>query len=112
MALASNPLLTLSAVATVAIAAGRAVTQSGAIAPAAGRSLGVSRTSAAIGDRFPVDVDGTSIGEAGAAVALEAELEVDAQGRYITKASGKTVARALSAATAAGQMMEILLIAN
>jgi len=112
MAQGSNPLLTISVIATTALTQARAVTGVGALPAAAGRCLGVARTSGAIGDRVPVDVDGTSIAEAGAAIAVDAALELDATGRFITKASGVTVARALSAATAAGQMIEVLLIAN
>lgn len=112
MAQGSTPLLTLSVVATAALTQARAVTGLGAVPAAAARCLGVARTNGAIGDRVTVDVDGTTIAEAGAAVAVDAALELDSSGRFITKASGVTVGRALSAASASGQMIEVLLIAN
>lgn len=112
MAIGSVPLLTIPVKATAVLTAGRAVTGLGAIPAAGGRTLGVARVNAAVGDVTPVDVDGTTAGEAGAAIAIDQALEVDAQGRFIPKASGVTVGRALSAATAAGQMVEVLLIAN
>jgi hypothetical protein len=112
MALGSLPLLTLSVVATTALTQARAVTGLGALPAAGARCLGVARTNAAIGERIPVDVDGTAIVEAGAAIAVDAALELDAAGRAITKASGVTIGRALSSASAAGQMVEVLLIAN
>jgi hypothetical protein len=108
----STPLLTLSVVATAALTQARAVSGLGAVPAAAARCLGVARTSAAIGDRIPVDVDGTAVAEAGAAVAVDAALELDSVGRFVTKSAGVTVGRALSAAGAAGVMIEVLLIAN
>jgi hypothetical protein len=112
MAQGSNPLLTLSVIATVALTQARAVTGLGAVPAAAARCLGIARTNAAIGERVPVDVDGTSIAESGAAIAIDAALELDASGRVITKSAGVTIGRALSTASAAGQMVEVLLIAN
>lgn len=108
----STPLLSLPIVATAALTQARAVSGLGAVPAAAARCLGIARTSAAIGERVTVDVDGTAVGEAGAAIAIDAALELDASGRFITKAAGVTVGRALSATTAAGQMLEVLLIAN
>ncbi|MCX7219822.1 MAG: DUF2190 family protein [Burkholderiales bacterium] len=112
MALGATPLLTLSVIATTALTQARAVTGTGALPAAGARCLGIARTNGAIGERIPVDVDGTAVVEAGAAIAVDAALELDATGRVITKASGVTVGRALSAASAAGQMAEVLLIAN
>lgn len=112
MAIGSVPLLTIPVKATALLTAGRAVTGLGAIPAAAARILGIARTNAAIGETISVDVDGTSPGEAGAAIAVDQALEVDASGRFIPKSSGVTVGRALSSATAAGQLIEVLLIAN
>ena len=52
------------------------------------------------------------LAEAGAAVTAGVRLEVDAQGRFITLAAGKAVAVAYSAATAAGQLMQVQLISQ
>ena len=57
----------------------------------------------------PVDVLGTAICAAGAAVADDADLELDASGRVITKSAGVKVGKALMAAGAAGDRIEILL---
>ena len=112
MAIGKNTLIVHSLIATGALTQFRAVTGLGAIPAAGGRCLGVAATGGAIGERVPVDIEGTSIGEAGAAVAVDAALELDASGRFITKTAGVAVARALSAASAAGQQIEVLLIAN
>jgi len=105
--------LTLTVVASGAVSAERFVTQSGGYPAAGGVAFGVTRTSAAqAGDLLPVDVLGTSIVEAGAAVTLDAALMVDAQGRVVplTVGSKSPVARALGAAAAAGERIEVLLV--
>lgn len=112
MAAAAIKLLTLSAVATVALSANRAVTAAGAIPAAGARCAGFTDFSAAIGERVSYGALGTVVAEAGAAFTIDAALELDASGRVITKSAGVTVARALAAATAAGQMVEILVIPN
>lgn len=107
------PVLTLSLVATGALAAERFVTHAGAQAGAAARTLGVARAKAdAAGEAVPVDVLGTAVVEAGAAIAVGAQLETDANGRAVTKAAGPAVAVALQAAGAAGEFIEVLLIPN
>jgi len=68
---------------------------------------------AAAGERIAVDVIGTVTVESGAAVTAGATLKSDASGRAITWAtSGAKVGIALEAATASGQMIEVLLIPN
>ena len=47
---------------------------------------------------------------AGAAFANGALLEADATGRAVTQAAGKILAKALAAATAAGDIVPVLLI--
>lgn len=109
----SISLLTLSVVSAGAVAAGRFVTHTGAQAGAAANTLGVTRSAvAAANETVPVDVIGTAVVESGAAIAAGAALETDASGRAVTKASGPTVARALQAASAAGEFIEVLLIPN
>ena len=105
--------LTLTVTAAVALAACRFVTQAGAYPAAGAAAFGVSRSSAeAAGDLVPVDVQGTAIAEAGAAITLDAPLMVDATGRVVplTVGSKSPVGRAMQAATAAGQQIEILLV--
>lgn len=112
MAAAATKLLTLSVVATAALAQNRAVTGLGAVPAAGARCMGFADFPAAIGERVSVGALGTTIAEAGAAFAADTALELDASGRVVTKAAGVTVARALVPAAAAGQMVEILLIPN
>lgn len=103
--------LTLAAAGT--IAANRFITPAGAQAGADANTLGVCRQAAVAADKVTVDVLGTAIVEAGAAVSAGASLKSDASGRAITWAtSGAKVGIALEAATGAGQMIEVLLIPN
>lgn len=105
-------LLSLSVLATAALTAERFVTATGAVPAALGNAIGVANADAAIGELTPVDVLGTTIVIAEAAVAVGAALEVGAAGGARTKTTGVTVARALQAAAAANDRIEILLIAN
>jgi hypothetical protein len=109
----SVSILALTIAATTAVAACRFVTPLGAQVAADGNAIGVSRVTAAIGEQMPVDVQGTAVVEAGAAIAKGATCKVDASGRAITWiTSGARVAIALEAATAAGQFIEVLLMDN
>ena len=109
----SISLLTLSCVLAGTAAACRFVTPAGAQAGADVNTLGVPRTAGAATDKVPVDVLGTTVVEAGAAVAAGDTIKSDSTGRAITWAtSGAKVALALEAATAAGQFIEVLLITN
>lgn len=112
MAASSTNTEILTVVATAALTQFRAVTALGAVPAAAGNALGVAQQNAAIGEAAPVVVLGTAVAEAGAAVAAGALLETDASGRFITRTAGQIVARALTAAGAAGDQIEIFLIPN
>ena len=105
-------LLTLTVTAAAALTQNRCVTTGGAVPAAGAAVLGVLRSSAASGQLVPVDVLGTAIAEAGAAIAVGAALEVDNQGRVITRNTGATVGRTLAAAAAAGDVIEIRFIPN
>lgn len=108
-----TPVLTVSLVATGALTANRFVTFAGALAGADANALGVTRLSAAIGERVPIDVIGTATVEAGAAVTAFASVKSDATGRAIAwVTSGCRLGIALEAATAAGQFIEVLLFNN
>lgn len=102
----------LSVKATAALTANTFVTSAGAVATAAGNSFGVARSDAAIGALCPVDTLGTAQVIASAAIAKDASIEVASGGKAATKSSGKTVAIALEAATAAGDVIEVYLIPN
>lgn len=106
-------LLALTVAAAGTIASNRFVTPGGAQAGADANTLGVSRTAAVAADKLAVDVLGTAVVEAGAAVAAGATVKSDASGRAITwVTSGAKVGVALEAASAAGQMIEVLLVPN
>jgi hypothetical protein len=112
MAAGSFEVFTHSVIATAALTASRAVTAAGALPAAAARCLGFTKFSGVIGDRVAVAVLGSTVAEAGAAIALGAALELDALGRVITRTAGVTVGSALGTAAAAGDKIEIVLIAN
>lgn len=109
------PILTLTVAATAQLAAQRFVTHAGAPAGANANTLGVARMGVAAGEDEAVDVLGTAEVEVGAAIAVGDKISADAQGRAVVT-DGTTytvqVARALSAAGAAGERIEALLIAN
>lgn len=111
--MSSIPILSLGAVLTGTVNPFRFVTPAGAQAGADANTLGVARTAGVSGDRITLDVLGTATVEAGAAIAAGATLKTDASGRAITWAtSGAKVGLALAAASAAGDLIEVLLIPN
>ena len=105
------PLLSLTIAATATLTAERFVTFAGAV-PAAGASVfGVARHAAVASELVAVDVQGTAIVEAGAAIAKGDTLKVDGTGAVITWAtSGAKVGIALQAASGTGQFIEVLLL--
>jgi hypothetical protein len=106
-------LLTLTLALTGTVSANRFVTPAGAQAGADANTLGTVRLAGVSGDKVPVDVLGTATVESGAAISAGASLKSDASGRAITWAtSGAKVGIALEAATASGQLIEVLLIPN
>lgn len=104
---------TRSVVASGAIAARRFATVAGAQAAAlGGKVYGVNRYVVTEGDAATVDVLGSALVEAGAAITLDADLTTDADGRAVPitdTATQRRAGRALSTATAAGGLVEILL---
>lgn len=109
----STPLLALTVTLSGTVAANRFVTPAGAQTGADGNALGVTRFGGGTGDKVTTDVMGTTIVEAGAAITAGATVKADASGRAIAWAtSGARLAVALQAASAAGQMIEVLLIPN
>lgn len=109
----SIAVLTLSIQASGAIVANRFVTPAGDQAEADENTLGVARSNAADGEQVAVDVLGTAVVEAGAAIAAGATVKSNAAGKAITWASsGAKVGIALEAATGDGSFIEVLLIQN
>ena len=113
MTMQSIPVLTLTVAATGTIVANRFVTKAGAQTGADGYAIGVARTAAVSGDKVALDCLGTATVESGAAITAGDTLKVDSSGRAITWAtSGAKVGIALEAASASGQLIEVLLIQN
>ena len=104
--------LVLTVTASAALTQNRAVNIAGAVPAAGATSLGIAQTGGAIGDLVPVNVSGTAVATAGAAIAKGAAVEVGTDGKVITKDTGITIGRALAAAAADGDQVEILLIGN
>lgn len=104
---------TMTGLATAAISAARFVGMlTGAHCASAAKAQGVSQYAAATGEPVAIDVLGTSIVEAGGAIGAGVAVKAAADG------SGKAIAQggtgpidgyAVTAATAAGQKIEVLL---
>lgn len=105
-----RPILTLTLIATAIVEAYRAIASDGDYAATGEHMIGVSDTNSFVDDELAVDVLGTTTCEAGAAIAADALIEVGVDGKFITKAAGKVVGRALSAAAADGSQFEALLL--
>lgn len=108
------PILTLPQVTTAAVLAQTFSDYAGATSGNGGRGLGVYRSpSDFVGQPVPVDVVGTAQVLSGAAFAQGAQLQSDANGNAITAAGGAVRAvAAFAAATAAGQVIEVLLVSG
>ena len=110
---ASIPEDILGLTATAAIAQYQPVQATGAPAVAAGNAMGFATTSAPSGGRVPVAVGLTALAVAGAAITLGAAVEVHTTvTQVVTKAAGIAIGRALTAAGAAGDVIEVWLIPN
>ena len=109
----SIPVLVLTALLSGTVTANRFVTPGGAQAGADANTLGVARTGGASGELVAVDVLGTAIVEAGAAISANATVKADSSGRAITwVTSGAKIGLALQAASQAGDKIEVLLMPN
>lgn len=113
MAATGIDILTIGLTATAAIAQFQPVQATGAPAVAAGNAVGFARIAGASGDRVPVTVAGTTVAIAGAAIAVGALVEVHTTvTQVVTKSAGVSIGRALTAASAAGDQVEILILPN
>jgi Uncharacterized conserved protein (DUF2190) len=108
--LSKRAILSLTVIASATVMAGRAITQDGAYAATGEHMHGVSDFNANAGDELAVDCLGVSILEAGAAIAADTLVQVGVDGKYITKAAGKAVARSMTAASADGSKFEAFLL--
>lgn len=106
-----TPLFALTALAVAAITSNRFVGLfTGAHAAAGVKALGVAQSGAAIGEAVAVTVHGSEIVEAGGAIAVGGPVKSDANGKAIAQAGvGEILGYAVTAATADGQKIEVLL---
>lgn len=107
-----RPVQQLSVAATAALTASRFVTAAGAVPAAGTNAIGITLSDAASGEQVSVITLGTASVTAGAAIAVGAAVEVGASGKAVTKATGIAVGRALTAASADGDAVEVFLIPN
>jgi predicted RecA/RadA family phage recombinase len=101
-------LLAVTLPAATALSRFRFVDYSGNVASAGERALGVAVTDFDAGEQASVATHGEILVEAGAAIAAGAEVESDASGRAVTKASGVAFGVARDAAVAAGDIIRVL----
>jgi hypothetical protein len=102
-----HPILVTAVLAAAALTARRFVTTAGAVPADGAKVLGVANANYDQGEQAGVGVQGIFLVEAGAAVALDDDVQTDAAGRAITKAAGAYAGRALDAAGAAGVFIRV-----
>lgn len=100
-------ILTTSVLAAAALTMKRFVSFAGAQAIATDPAMGVANANYDAGEQAGVDSHGEILVEAGAVVALGAQVQPDAQGRAITLAAGTAFGHAMDAATAAGELIRV-----
>ena len=101
-------LLATTVAATTALARMRLVNFAGGTCGAGARPLGVANAAYDIGEQSGVNTHGELLVEAGAAIAVGAEVESDASGRAVTKTTGVAFGAARDAAAAAGDIIRVL----
>lgn len=101
-------LLAVTIAAAAALTRFRFVDFTGNVASAGERALGVASTDFDAGEQASVATHGEILVEAGAAIAVGAEVESDASGRAVTKTTGVAFGVARDAAAAAGDIIRVL----
>lgn len=104
--------LTLSVVAAGTVAAETFGTLAGGTPAPGGSASGVYATAGASGDTVPLDVLGTAVVIAGGPIDVNQEVQVGAGGKAAAKSTGVVVGRAVTAAAADGDRIEVLLLPN
>ncbi len=113
MAATNTACLTIGVTASASIAQYQPMLATGAACSAAGNAVGFAQLGGASGDRLPVVALGTSIAIAGAAISAGALVEVHSTvTKVVTKSAGVAIGRALTAAAADGDQIEVLIIPN
>lgn len=101
-------LMATTVLATGALSRYRFASFAGATAVAADAALGVPNADYAVGEYAGINTHGELLVEAGAAVAVGAQVQSDATGRAITLGAGVAFGRARDAAGAAGDIIRVL----
>lgn len=101
-------LLATTVLAVAALSRMRLVNFAGGTCGAGARPLGVANAAYDIGEQAGVNTHGELLVEAGAAIAVGAEVESDASGRAVTKTTGVAFGAARDAAAAAGDIIRVL----
>ncbi len=113
MAAVNVSILTINRTLSGTVAQYGPVTAAGAPATAAGNAVGFAQVGGASGNVAPVAVLGTTIATAGAAIAVGALVEVHTTvSQVVTKSAGVAIGRALTAASSAGDQIEVLILPN
>lgn len=113
MSVASTDLFALSIKLSADNVAKRFVTATGAKPTAQSNAIGVTQTAGKNDELVTVTVLGTAVATAAAKIAAGSAVEVDADGKVKTLNAGKVaVGRALTAAAAADDDIEVLIIPN
>lgn len=111
MAASNYAVLTKTLPLTGTVAQYGPVTAAGAPATAAGNAVGFSQVAGVSGDNAPIVMLGTTLATAGAAITAGALVEVHTTvAQVVTKSAGVSIGRALTAAGAAGDQIEVLII--
>lgn len=101
-------LMAVTILAAASLARFRFVDFTGNVPSAGERVLGVANTDYAAGEQAGVATHGEILVEAGAAVAVGAQVESDASGRAVTLSTGVAFGTARDAAAAAGDIIRVL----
>jgi hypothetical protein len=109
----NKQVLTLSMTLSGTVAQYGPVSAAGAPATAASNAIGFAPVGGVSGDIVAVIVMGTSLAVAGAAIAAGALVEVGSTpSQVVTRSAGVSIGRALNAASAAGDFVEVLILQN
>lgn len=104
---------TLSVLAAEAVTEGLAIQPTGFLATSGGRTAGICRRTVPSGAYTIYDNLGTTKATTGQAITAGASLQVGANSKLIPQHStNPVVARAIEAATAADQVIEVLIVPN
>lgn len=108
----SNPFLTYTCTASGTLVQYQPVNAVGSAVTSGAAANGFVQVAAVSGDKIPVVMIGTSRAVAGAAITAGAQVEVGTTvSKVVTKDQGVAIGRALTAAAADGDIIEVLITA-